>query len=53
MERDKIVNIKLSEQGFTVMRFWDHEVLKELPKCLNQVLLYIESCRSGKIPERG
>ncbi|WP_240916561.1 very short patch repair endonuclease [Pedobacter sp. HDW13] len=51
MERDRKVNITLSEQGFTVMRFWDHQVLKELPKCVNQVLLYIESCRMGKIPD--
>lgn len=51
IERDKSVNRILSEQGFTVMRFWDHEILKELPKCVNQVLLYIESSRSGKIPE--
>lgn len=51
MQRDMDVNIILSGQGYTVMRFWDHEVLKELPKCVNQVLLYIESCRSGKIPE--
>lgn len=51
MERDREVNRILSEQGFTVMRFWDHEVLKELAKCVNQILMYIESCRSGKIPE--
>ena len=51
MQRDKEINESLSDQGFTVMRFWDHEIIKELPKCVNQVLLYIESCRSGKIPE--
>lgn len=51
MQRDKEVNRSLREQGFTVMRFWDHEIIKKLPKCVNQVLLYIESCRSGKIPE--
>ena len=52
MRRDQQVNLKLEAMGFAVMRFWDHQVLKELPKCLNQIKLYLESSRLVKIPER-
>jgi len=51
IRRDKLVNQYLLAKGYTVMRFWDHEIFKELPKCLNQVQLYIESCKLGAIPE--
>nr|WP_270094333.1 very short patch repair endonuclease [Pedobacter agri] len=51
MERDRVVNRLLSEKGFTVMRFWDHQIFGELSKCLNQVSLYIETCKTGAIPE--
>lgn len=51
MARDRSVNRILYEQGFTVMRFWDHEILKEINKCVNQVLLFVESAKSGKIPD--
>jgi len=51
IERDNRVNNVLRQQGFTVMRFWDHQVLKESDKCLNQILLYIESAKKGKIPD--
>jgi DNA mismatch endonuclease (patch repair protein) len=52
MRRDLQVNKLLAERGFTVMRFWDHQVLKELPRCINQIKLYIESCRIGTIPSK-
>lgn len=52
MQRDCEVNMKLEERGVTVMRFWDHEVLKELPKCINQILLYIESSKTDSIPNK-
>jgi DNA mismatch endonuclease (patch repair protein) len=51
MQRDREINMHLNEKGITVMRFWDHEILKSLPRCINQIRLYIESCKSGKIPE--
>lgn len=52
MQRDQEVNMKLEERGLIVMRFWDHEVLKELPKCINQILLYIEASKIESIPNR-
>lgn len=52
MERDAEVNQKLFERGLTVMRFWDHQILKELPRCINQIQLYIESFSIDPIPEK-
>lgn len=52
IERDAYVNQLLSDRGLTVMRFWDHEIFNQLPDCINQITLYIESCRTGLIPEK-
>lgn len=52
MQRDRQVNRLLEEQGYTVMRFWEHEVKHDLAKCVNQVMLYLESARTGKVPSK-
>lgn len=36
MERDKEVNGKLQNEGWTVLRFWDKEVMKELDRCIEE-----------------
>lgn len=46
MERDKEVNEKLLEQGWTVQRFWDKEVIKEPAKCLELIERNIERLRN-------
>lgn len=51
MQRDCATQKVLEEAGYTVMRFWDHEVTKELAKCVNQVTLYIEAASLRSIPE--
>ena len=38
MERDKEVNRQLKEMGWTVLRFWDIEIHKQLEMCVNTVL---------------
>lgn len=38
MERDKEVNRQLKEIGWTVLRFWDIEIHKQLEMCVNTVL---------------
>jgi len=43
MQRDQENNRKLKEMGFSVFRFWEQEVKKELESCVNTVLTYIES----------
>ena len=52
IQRDSEVNLFFAEKGFTVMRFWEHQIKSELNKCVNQVMLYIESGKLGLIPER-
>lgn len=36
--RDTEVTKRLQAQGWTVFRFWGHEILKELPYCLSVIL---------------
>ncbi|MGM9478214.1 very short patch repair endonuclease [Pedobacter sp. GSP4] len=50
MQRDEYINALLNSKGYTVMRFWEHEVKENLSACVNQVLLYIEAAKAGKIP---
>ncbi|TCD10496.1 very short patch repair endonuclease [Pedobacter frigidisoli] len=50
MQRDRQINEVLSAKGYTVMRFWEHQVKENLAKCVNQVLLYIEAVRMGVLP---
>ena len=45
IERDKEVNEKLLEQGWTVLRFWDKEVIKELENCVRMVETEINNLR--------
>lgn len=33
IERDKEVNVQLSNEGWTVLRFWGREIKKETAKC--------------------
>jgi len=51
MQRDRHNQKQLEEAGYTVMRFWDHDIKTDLKRCLNQVFLYIESAKDRPIPE--
>lgn len=42
MQRDKLNNKVLSENGWIVLRFWDQELKKELGACLNKILSFME-----------
>lgn len=50
MQRDQFANQQLTEMGYTVMRFWEHQIRKNLQACINQVMLYLEAARLGRIP---
>ncbi len=50
IQRDQFVNQQLNLMGYTVMRFWEHEVKENLSSCINQVLLYLEAAKKGAIP---
>ena len=43
IQRDRVNNKLLSELGWTVLRFWDQEVKKELGVCLRSILTFIIS----------
>lgn len=53
MQRDAQNKEALETAGFTVMRFWEHEIMNNLATCVNQVLLYIETAKVVKIPIAG
>lgn len=50
IQKDKLANNQLNHLGYTVMRFWEHEIKLNLKKCVNQVLLYIEAAKNNRIP---
>jgi DNA mismatch endonuclease (patch repair protein) len=52
MQRDRFANLALEEMGYTVMRFWEHDVEKNLKACVNQVELYVEAEILTPIPIR-
>lgn len=37
IERDKEVNEKLRNEGYSVLRFWGNEINKELPSCIAKI----------------
>lgn len=43
MQRDHEVNQLLTDLGFTVFRFWSKEILNDLDKCINDVLMYLDT----------
>lgn len=46
MKRDQIVNQTLVENGWTVIRFWSHEIRKNLASCINKIQrTIIKKCR--------
>lgn len=50
MLRDVKNSKDLEDAGYTVMRFWDHQIKKELKKCINQICLYVETAKTSSIP---
>ena len=38
IERDKEVNKKLKEEGWTVLRFWDKEIKNNLEQCIDKIV---------------
>ena len=50
MQRDREVRADLENAGYTVMRFWEHEIKANLQACVNQVQLYLETAKTMKIP---
>ena len=43
MQRDREVNQQLQDMGYTVFRFWAHEIKDNLKTCINDVMMYINT----------
>ena len=41
--RDQQINIQLAELGYHVLRFWEHEIRKELDTCVDRILKKLNS----------
>ena len=52
IERDKLVNKTLQEQGWIVMRFWGKEIQKNLNVCLEKIITQIERVKSNEFYKR-
>ena len=48
MQRDQEVNMELQQLGYTVFRFWEGEIKKELDRCLHKVIAHLETVTSQK-----
>ncbi len=43
MQRDREVNANLEEMGYAVFRFWTNEIKTNLDKCINDILVNINT----------
>jgi DNA mismatch endonuclease (patch repair protein) len=41
MQRDKQVNQQLYDMGYTVFMFWSKEIMNDLDRCLNDILMFM------------
>lgn len=41
IQRDRQVNKELSDLGYTVFRFWEHEIKENLDRCINDVMEFL------------
>ena len=42
MARDQEVNAALEQEGWTVIRFWERQIRKELDRCVDEILTAIK-----------
>lgn len=48
MERDKEVDKKLRKEGWSVLRFWEHEVKNDLGQCVTRIKDEVDSGKTGE-----
>jgi len=46
-ERDKLVTVALRKKGYTVVRFWDYQIEKEIEKCIERIRYVMQSTCGG------
>jgi len=45
IRRDKMVTKRLTEEGYTVLRFWEYEIKKDPEKCLKKIIDLIKNSK--------
>ena len=50
IKRDKEINQALKNDGWTVIRFWEQEVLNSLNECLKKIIPHCQSDKQMAIP---
>ena len=46
--RDQEVNRKLKEEGWTILRFWDEEINKNLNECVEKIIKTLNNLKKEK-----
>lgn len=46
-KRDVLVNRCLKKRGYTVLRFWDEDIEKNIGECIKKILDAAEKCQPG------
>ena len=52
MARDKEVNEALEQEGWTVIRFWEQQIRKNLDACVNEILFRMEKTNDEQKREK-
>ncbi len=52
IQRDQEVNAELERLGYTVFRFWESEIKKQLEHCLQKVIAHLETIISERYPPK-
>jgi DNA mismatch endonuclease, patch repair protein len=53
VERDRAADVALAALGWTVLRFWDFQVRKELEMCVNSIAAEIYRRTAAECPSAG
>lgn len=51
IERDQTINEMLSSSGWTVIRFWESDIRKDIDSCINTIKKALDDTEKGKNPE--
>ena len=50
IERDQTINEMLSSSGWTVIRFWESDIRKDIDSCINTIKKALDDTEKGKNP---
>jgi very-short-patch-repair endonuclease len=52
-DADQARTVFLNQRGYRVLRFWDHEVMKDLEAVLQQIAAALENPHPSPLPGQG